>query len=204
MSKNLSIKLLSYLLIFILGISITPTIDYNEFTKKPLKKVSNLSDLKKSQEYREYLESLKKTMEIVKARTNKLEQFKKAKNLTDEDLAILLYLVGFEGKNLKTAWAIAKRESNGRPLAYNGNINTGDNSYGVFQINMIGSLGPARMEKFGLKSKKELFDPVTNAEIAFHMSQGGQNWSAWKGLTGRAQEWFYRFPKVNLDPYKIS
>lgn len=203
MSKNLSIRLLSYLLIFILGFNFIPTIDYSKYTKQPLKKVSNLKDIQETLKYQEYLESLKKTMEVVKARTNKLEQFKKAKNLTDEDLAILLYLVGFEGKNLKTAWAIAKRESNGRPRAYNGNINTGDNSYGVFQINMIGSLGPARMEKFGLKDKKELFDPVTNAEIAFHMSQGGENWSAWKGLTGRAQEWFYRFPKIDLTDYKI-
>lgn len=179
MSKNLSIRLLSYLLIFILGINITPSIDFSRYTKEPLKKVSNLEDLKTTREYQEYLESLKKTMEIVKARTNKLEQFKKAKKLTDEDLAILLYLVGFEGNELKKAWAIAKTESNGRPVAYNGNTKTGDSSYGIFQINMIGNLGPERLKKFGLDSNKELLNPVTNAEIAFHMSQGGGDWSSW-------------------------
>lgn len=203
MSKNLSIRLITYLLIILVGINIVPTLDYSKYSKQPLKKVSSLNDIKTDKAYLEYLESLKKTMDVVKLRTNKLEQFKKAKKLTDEDLALLLYLVGFEGKDLKEAWAIAKRESNGRPLAYNGNINTGDNSYGVFQINMIGSLGPARLEKFGLENKKELFNPVTNAEIAFHMSQGGADWSAWKGLTPAAQKWLPRFPKIDLTPYKI-
>jgi hypothetical protein len=204
MNKNLSIRLLSYLLILILGINYIPSIDYNKYTKQPLKKVSNLDDLKTFQEYEEYLESVKKTMEIVKARSDKLKQFKKAKKLSDEDLAILLYLVGFEGKNLKTAWAVAKKESNGRPLAYNGNTKTGDNSYGIFQINMIGSLGPERREKFGLKHNKELLNPVTNAEIAFHMSGKGSNWSAWKGMTPRTQSWLQEFPTIDLSPYKIS
>ena len=85
----------------------------------------------------------------------------------DETMYILMCGtgVGFEGVGLKKAWSIAKRESNGRPLAYNGDKKTGDSSYGIFQINMIGDLGPTRLEKFDLKSNKELFDPVTNAEI---------------------------------------
>lgn len=203
MSKNLSIRLITYLLIIVVGIQVTPTIDYSKYSKQPLKKVSSLNDIKNDQEYLDYLKSLKKTMDIVKLRTSKLEQFKKAKKLTDEDLALLLFLVGFEGSDLKEAWAIAKRESNGRPLAYNGNTKTGDNSYGVFQINMIGNLGPERLEKFDLASKKELFNPVTNASIAFHMSKGGADWSSWKGLTPAAKKWLLQFPKVNLTPYKI-
>jgi hypothetical protein len=59
---------------------------------------------------------------------------------------------------------------------------------------MIGNLGPARLEKFNLKSNKELFDPVTNAEITYYMTNGGKNWSAWKGLTPRAKEWLLQFP----------
>jgi len=114
--------------------------------------------------------------------------------LTDEELVTLLTTVGFEGTGLKKAWAIAKRESNGRPLAYDGNKKTGDNSYGLFQINMIGSLGPERLEKFNLKSNKELFDPVTNAEITYYMTDGGSDWSAWKGMTPRAQEFLLKFP----------
>jgi len=117
MSKNLSIRFIIYSIVIILGFNVLPNkqIDYVEYSKKPLKKVSSLSEFKDSLEYKKYLESLKITMDIVKARTTKLEQFKKAKKLSDEVLALLLYLVGFEGNDLKEAWAIAKRESNGRP-----------------------------------------------------------------------------------------
>jgi hypothetical protein len=121
--------------------------------------------------------------------------YKPSQALSDEDLKDLLWAVGFEGKALKTAWAIAKRESNGRPMAYNGNRNTGDSSYGIFQINMLGDLGVDRKEKFNLKSNILLFDPVINAEITYHMSQGGQNWTAWKGLNAAAQKWLPLFPK---------
>jgi len=120
--------------------------------------------------------------------------YKPSEMLTDEELVLLLKTVGFEGVGLKKAWSIAKRESNGRPLAYNGDRNTGDHSFGMFQINMIGSLGPDRLEKFNLKSNKELFDPVTNAEITYYMTNGGQDWSSWKGMTPKAQEWLLRFP----------
>lgn len=114
--------------------------------------------------------------------------------LTDQELKQLLETVGFEGAGLKKAWSIAKRESNGRPLAYNGNKNTGDSSYGLFQINMIGNLGPTRLEKFDLQSNKELFDPVTNAEITYYMTNGGNDWSAWKGMTPKAKEFYLKFP----------
>jgi len=122
------------------------------------------------------------------------EIYKPSEMLTDEELVLLLKTVGFEGVGLKKAWSIAKRESNGRPLAYNGDKNTGDHSYGMFQINMIGNLGPERLEKFDLKSNTELFDPVTNAEITYYMTNGGQDWSSWKGMTPKAQEWLLRFP----------
>jgi hypothetical protein len=122
------------------------------------------------------------------------EIYKPSEMLTDEKLKLLLETVGFEGSGLKKAWSIAKRESNGRPLAYNGNKNTGDSSYGLFQINMIGNLGPTRLEKFDLQSNKELFDPVTNAEITYHMTNGGIDWSAWKGMTPRAKEFLLKFP----------
>ena len=120
--------------------------------------------------------------------------YKPSEKLSDIELKELLIAVGFEGTALKTAWAIAKRESNGRPLAYNGNRNTGDSSYGIFQINMLGNLGVARKEKFDLRSNILLFDPVINAEITYYMTNGGTNWSAWKGLTQRAKEFYLKFP----------
>ena len=124
------------------------------------------------------------------------------KPFTDEQLAQLLYAVGFEGKALKVAWAVVKKESNGRPLAFNGNSRTGDSSYGIFQINMIGGLGVDRREKYDLRTNTELFNPVVNAEIAFHMSNQGEDWSSWKvgsGYNGVDQErfesWYSKFPE---------
>jgi hypothetical protein len=145
-------------------------------------------------------EIAKKNEEI---RLLELKKFSEQKTtLTDEDLARLLHAVGFEGKALKTAWAVVKKESNGRPLAFNGNRKTGDSSYGIFQINMIGGLGVTRRDKFDLNSNVELFDPVVNAQVAYHMSGGGDDWTAWKisgTLTNRDEirfkEWYAKFPE---------
>jgi hypothetical protein len=124
-----------------------------------------------------------------------LKKYENAHTLTDHQLVELLSAVGFEGHDLKEAWAIAKKESNGRPLAHNGNTNTGDNSYGVFQVNMIGELGVDRREQFGLKSNSDLLNPVVNAQIAYHMSNGGENWTAWKGTsTPKVKQWMSKFP----------
>lgn len=121
---------------------------------------------------------------------------------TDVELAQLLSAVGFEGKALKTAWAVVKKESNGRPLAFNGNTRTGDSSYGIFQINMIGGLGVTRRDKYDLETNKDLFDAVINAEIAYHMSNGGENWAAWKVEAPytnkdeiRFMQWYNKFPE---------
>jgi hypothetical protein len=115
--------------------------------------------------------------------------------LSPVELKNILYFAGFRGQNLVEAWGTAMKESTGRPMAHNKNSNTGDNSYGLFQINMIGSLGPARREQYKLKTNSDLFDPLINAKIAFHMSNGGKNWSAWHGLTDRTKAFMAEFPK---------
>lgn len=124
-----------------------------------------------------------------------LEKYENAHSLTDKQLVELLKAVGFTGKALRIAWAVSKAESNGRPFAFNGNVKTGDSSYGIFQINMIGNLGPDRREKFDLNVNAELFNPVKNAEIAFHMTKGGNDWGSWKDAKTRAyQKWLKKFP----------
>lgn len=100
--------------------------------------------------------------------------------LSDKQLRTLLTHTGFKGDSLELAVRIVHRESRNNPLVHNTNAGTGDNSYGLFQINMIGSLGPARRNKFNLQSNDELFNPVKNAEIAYYMSGRGKNFSAWK------------------------
>jgi hypothetical protein len=129
------------------------------------------------------------------SKAKKLESFENKVSLTDLELKELLSLVGFKGKDLVVAWAVAKKESNGRPLAFNGNHKTGDSSYGMFQINMIDTLGPDRRTKFDLNSNAELFNPVKNAEIAYYMTNGGEDWSSWKGITPKTRMWMNKFPK---------
>jgi hypothetical protein len=60
---------------------------------------------------------------------------------------------------------------------------------------MIGSLGPARLKQFDLEKNGDLFNPIRNAEIAFFMSNGGKNWSAWGGVSDRTLFWMKKFPK---------
>jgi len=123
------------------------------------------------------------------------DTYKNSEMLTPEDLKDLLWAVGFEGLALKTAWAVATVESNGRPMALNDNLRTQDKSYGIFQINMLGNLGIKRKDKFELVSNKELFDPVTNAEITYYMTKGGKDWSSWPNSIGKARNLISEFPK---------
>ena len=132
------------------------------------------------------------------SKDKKLEKYENAHKLTDEELVDMLRYVGFEGKALRSACAIAKAESNGRPFAFNGNAATGDSSYGVFQINMLGELGSDRRKKFELDSNAELLNPVVNAQIALHMTKGGKDWSSWSSVNGvRYQEWYNKYPCNN-------
>ena len=131
-----------------------------------------------------------------------------ATELTSRQLVQLLAAVGFEGKALKTAWAVAMRESRGHPTSHNTNAKTGDNSYGLFQINMIGSLGVERLaklqDKIGIVKHADLLDPVANAKAAYYMTEGGTDWSSW-GLGPNAYDgssaepavtrWLADFPK---------
>ena len=138
-------------------------------------------------------------------KTKPLSYFENKTSLTDIELVWLLEAVGFEGQDLKEAWAISKKESNGRPLAFNGNTLTGDNSYGIFQINMINTLGEDRRTKFDLDHNADLFNPVKNAQIAMHMSNGGSDWTSWHigkdaytSTSGKHyakfKEWLSKFP----------
>ena len=75
--------------------------------------------------------------------------------------------------------AIAMAESGGDPKQRN--PIPPDNSYGLWQINMLGSMGPARRKSFGIISNSQLYDPVTNAKAAKKIldSQGLKAWSTY-------------------------
>jgi hypothetical protein len=95
--------------------------------------------------------------------------------LSDKEIDSILRQAGFSGNGLKMAKAIVFYESTNRPMA----LNKSSNCYGLFQINMTGSMGPDRRAKYGLKNNEDLYNPLINAQIAFQMSNGGKNWAAW-------------------------
>ncbi len=98
-------------------------------------------------------------------------------------LRALLASAGFHGHGLDIAVAVARAESGAHPTAHNTNASTGDNSYGLFQINMIGNLGPERLHQYGLTSNDQLFDPATNARVAYQLSNHGTSWTPWTTYT---------------------
>tara|TARA_B100001142_G_scaffold72428_1_gene73194 strand:+ start:5120 stop:7294 length:2175 start_codon:yes stop_codon:yes gene_type:complete len=84
---------------------------------------------------------------------------------------------GFTKEQAKVMAAIAGGESTFDNTAHN---NEGrDNSYGLWQINMRGPLGPERRKQFGISSNEQLFDPVTNAKAAKAIFDSGQGFNAW-------------------------
>ncbi|MBO0840467.1 MAG: transglycosylase SLT domain-containing protein [Sciscionella sp.] len=87
------------------------------------------------------------------------------------------YKAGFRGDALSTAVAVALAESTGDPNQHN--AVPPDDSYGLWQINMLGSLGPARRQQFGLHSDNQLLNPDTNARAAWAISNHGTNWQPW-------------------------
>jgi len=169
--------------LFLFGVQPSPITPAQALTSEVLVLTPKEEKLQAKQLKKETLEKFSNTV------------YKPSEMLTDKELIRLLKTVGFEGQALKMAWGIAKAESNGRPMAYNGNRNTGDSSYGIFQINMLGNLGDDRKEKFDLRSNVLLFDPVINAEITYYMTKGGIDWSSWPNSISKAKKLISQFPK---------
>jgi hypothetical protein len=163
------------------------TVENNLSTKKPIDSITAKAV---------FLVSKPKSLVKVEKDLDVLARYQNSTSLTDQDLKKLLYAIGFRGQRLKEAWSIAKKESNGQPIRYNGNSKTGDSSLGLFQINMIRDLGPDRRAKFGLNFSAELLNPVVNAQVAYHMSAGGKNWSSWHGITPRTKVWMKKFDNL--------
>jgi len=84
---------------------------------------------------------------------------------------------GFTGNALVTIVAIGGPESGWVPTKHN--PVPPDDSYGVWQINMIGSMGPARRKQFGITSNEQLYDPMVNARAAWIVSNHGTNFAPW-------------------------
>ena len=102
------------------------------------------------------------------------------------ELETLAVKGGFSEKEAKIMAAIAMAESSGKSDALNDNLETGDDSYGLWQINMIDKpdykLGEERRGKLGLSDNSELYDPLVNVRAArlIFEEQGFNAWSVYK------------------------
>ena len=90
-------------------------------------------------------------------------------------LAQQLHAAGFTGSRLRTAWAIAMRESHGNAGAIS---TTGD--YGLFQFNR------SAWHRAAWWNPTRLLDPAYNARVAWKVSQHGRTWYPWD-IGGRGQ-----------------
>jgi len=101
--------------------------------------------------------------------------------LTQAQVEMYARAAGLSADRARIAGAVAMAESSGNTRAHN--PVPPDNSYGLWQINMIGSLGPDRRSKLGISSNSALFDPAVNARAMAMISSNGANWQPWSTYT---------------------
>lgn len=101
---------------------------------------------------------------------------------TAGQMTALAEKAGFDKKTAKIMGAIGMAESTGNSNAHNTNAATGDNSYGLWQINMLGDMGPSRRKSLQINKNEDLFVPAINAMAAYkiYKSQGLNAWSTYK------------------------
>ena len=98
--------------------------------------------------------------------------------LPDVQIAAVARQAGFTGQPLVRAVGVALAESQGNTTAHN--TKPPDNSYGLWQINMYGNLGPARRSQYGISSNDALYDPATNARAAARVyNDAGRSFTPW-------------------------
>jgi|ERR1700750_343148 len=76
-----------------------------------------------------------------------------------------------------TATAIALAESRGNTTAHNSV--PPDNSYGLWQINMLAHT----TKELNISQNSDLYDPMVNANAMAKISNGGTNWKPWTTYT---------------------
>ena len=108
--------------------------------------------------------------------------------LSADQMVTLLHNAGFSGEALVKMVAISKRESSWNPGSYNPDTSTGDNSLGLFQINVLGNLAKARLpliQKAGGSTINDLYNPEISAKVAYEMwsASGFQPWGPYKGVS---------------------
>jgi hypothetical protein len=110
----------------------------------------------------------------------------------DDIVRLMMTKGGWSGQDLVKAVGISHRESRWNPKVLNPNKGTGDTSYGLFQINMLGSLGPSRRKWFGIPNDESLYDPSVNVSAARKMfdsraKTNGNGWYDWGPYKGKPE-----------------
>ncbi len=102
---------------------------------------------------------------------------------------------GFEPALLPTMCAIVKRESGYDPSVHNVTAVTGDDSYGLWQINWAVPEIRALLRAHGILDPATLLDPATNAKAArwLYLSQKD-------GMKALEELWY--FNRMIPDPHK--
>lgn len=86
--------------------------------------------------------------------------------------------------NTRTAYAICMAESGGIADKNNAGLNSdGSTDYGLMQVNSV----HADMVGGNLAS---LYDPATNMRVAYSLSRGGTDWTAWSTYNNGKYERF--------------
>tara|TARA_A100001201_G_scaffold2240_3_gene5538 strand:+ start:402 stop:1040 length:639 start_codon:yes stop_codon:yes gene_type:complete len=104
-------------------------------------------------------------------------------SLSIKETASVLKKAGFKDAEIPVMVAIGMGESGLNPGAHNPKYP--DDSYGLFQINMLDEpgyeLGKERRARYGLKSNEQLKDPLLNAKAALDIRnrQGLGAWSVY-------------------------
>lgn len=116
---------------------------------------------------------------------------------SNPEIASFARKAGFPEELVPTIVGISKAESGGNPLAFNPNASTGDLSYGLMQINMLGGMGPERRKEFGIKRNEELYDPIKNFKAAkkIYDQQGLGAWSVYR--SGKYKDFLPTGAQVN-------
>lgn len=104
--------------------------------------------------------------------------------LSQSQIAVYAQSAGLSADRAQIAAAIAMAESGGRTDAHN--AQPPDDSYGLWQINMYGSMGPGRRAQYGISSNEQLYDPAVNARAMAKISNGGSNFTPWATYTSGA------------------
>lgn len=131
---------------------------------------SNLQALKKKQD------------EKIKARAGSAPPGitdKTGKKASLSEVVTLLRNAGASESEVEYLSAIAfKENADGSTGKIRNRPDTGDLSYGLWQINMLGSLGPERLRQFGISSYDDLLNPSVNARAALILlrSSGKSTW----------------------------